>query len=364
MNLKASIKIKGAVIRSRAEFIERNEKNLKYFSNLEKRNFSMKCIKCLHIDNKVVTDESEILHEQRKFYEQLYSNNNKGNVLMDTLENSFLNNIEIPKLPEKDKMLCENPIVLKECSEALSQLKNNKSPGCDGFPVEFYKIFWNKIKYFVYDSYKWAFENKKLSSDQKRGIIMLIPIKGKDLCQLKSWRPISLLNIDYKILTKALAMRLQNVLNKIISTDQVGNISDRYMGTNIQTTADILNYCKSKTDEKALIAMLDFEKAFDSVKWSFLYQCLKVFNFRNSFISWVKTIYTDIESCVTNNGFSSNFFKLIRRIRQDCRLSALLFIIVAEGLAINLRCNHSIHGIVIENNDFKICQLADDTMLF
>ena len=254
--------------------------------------------------------------------------------------------------------------MLKECSEALSQLKNNKSPGCDGFPVEFYKFFWNKIKYFVYDSYKWAFENKKLSSDQKRGIIMLIPIKGKDLCQLKSWRPISLLNIDYKILTKALAMRLQNVLNKIISTDQVGNISDCYMGTNIQTTADILNYCKSKTDEKALIAMLDFEKAFDSVKWSFFYQCLKVFNFRNSFISWVKTIYTDIESCVTNNGFSSNFFKLIRRIRQDCSLNALLFIIVAEGLAINLRCNHSIHGIVIENNDFKICQLADDTMLF
>ena len=159
-------------------------------------------------------------------------------------------------------------------------------------------------------------------------------------------------------------MRLQKGLNKIISTDQVGYINGRYMGTNIRTIADVLNHCKNTTNEQALIAMLDFEKAFDSVKWSFMYQCLKKFNFGSSFISWVKTIYTDIESCVTNNGFSSNFFKLNRGIRQGCCLSALLFIIVAEVLAINLRCNSSIHGILIEKHEFKICQLADDTMLF
>ena len=81
-------------------------------------------------------------------------------------------------------------------------------------------------------------------------------------------------------------MRLQNVLNKIIITDQVGYTNGRYMGTNIRTTADILNYCKSQTDKQALIVMLDFEKAFDSVKLSFWYQCLKVFNFGNSFM-WV-----------------------------------------------------------------------------
>ena len=72
---------------------------------------------------------------------------------------------------------------------------------------------------------------------------------------------ISLLNVDYKILSKVLAMHLQTVLNKILSTDQVGYISGRIMGTNIRTTADILSYCKSTTDEQALIAMLDFEKS-------------------------------------------------------------------------------------------------------
>ena len=104
----------------------------------------------------------------------------------------------------------------------------------------------------MYDSYTWAFENKTLSADQKRGIITLVPKKGKNLCQLKNWHPISLLNVDYKILTKVLAMCLQNV-NKIISTDQVGYITGRYMGTNIRTTADILNYCKSKMMNKPLL---------------------------------------------------------------------------------------------------------------
>ena len=159
-------------------------------------------------------------------------------------------------------------------------------------------------------------------------------------------------------------MRLQKLLNKIISTDQVGYIHGHYMGTNIRTTADILHYYKSKIDEEALIVMLDFEEAFDSVKWPFLYKCLEAFNFGSSFTSWVKTIYSDKESCVTNNGFSSNFFKLKRGVRQGCCLSALLFIRVAEVLAINLICNSLIHGIKIRNHDFKICQLADDTMLF
>ena len=130
----------------------------------------MKCIKCLHIDNRIVTGESEILEEQKKFYKLLYSDNREDNAPMVTLENSFLENDQIPSLSENDKILCEGPLVIKECGEALSQLKNNKSPGCDGFPVEFYKFFWNKIKYFVSGSYKCTFENKKLSNDQKRAL--------------------------------------------------------------------------------------------------------------------------------------------------------------------------------------------------
>ena len=253
---------------------------------------------------------------------------------------------------------------MKECSAALLELKNNKSAGCDGFPMEFYKFFWNKIQNFVYNSYLWSGQNKMLSTNQERGIITLVPKKGKDPCKLKNWQPFSLFNVDYKILTKVLAMRLQKNLNKIISPDQVGYIKGHFIGVNIRTTADILTYCQLNTKEKALISLIDFEKAFDSINWSFLLKSLQTFNFGNSFISWVKTLYTDIESCVNNNGKSSNFFKLERGIRQGCCLSALLFIIVAELLAISIRTNKLIHGVKIQQDEFKICHVADDTTLF
>ena len=93
-------------------------------------------------------------------------------------------------------------------------------------------------------------------------------------------------------------------------------------------------------------------------------KCLKKFNFGDSFISWVKILYNNIESCVINNGKASNFFKLERGVRQGCCLSALLFIVVAEILAINIRADSFVNGIEINNEVFKISQLADDTTLY
>ena len=95
------------------------------------------------------------------------------------------------------------------------------------------------------------------------------------------------------------------------------------------------------------------------------YKTLEAFNFENSLIQWIKILYTDPMNCVTNNGHSSKFFELERSIRQGCCIiSALIFILVAEILAINIRSNTDIKGIVINNVGYKINQLADDTSLF
>ena len=355
-------KVRASAIRSRADIIEYNERNSKFFFSLEKANYNLKCIKCLNTSNGQITNEQDILKEECKFYKGLYSETQEITP-EQKIEDKFLLNPAINKLSDAEKATCDVPLQINECSKALSNLKNNKAPGCDGFPVEFYKFFWNKIKNFVYNSYLFAFKKKELSYDQKRGIITLIPKKGKDLCSLKNWRPISLLNVDYKILTKALAARLQAILKNIINPDQVGYLAGRFIGENIRTTSDILSFCMSNK-KSALITLIDFEKAFDSVRWSFLLKCLKAFNFGKSFMSWANIIYTNIESCVTNNGKSSHFFTLERGIRQGCCLSALLFIIVVEVLATSIRSSNSIKGIVIGDNEFKINQLADDTTLF
>ena len=215
----------------------------------------------------------------------------------------------------------------------------------------------------LFESLKYSFQSGILSLDQRRGIINLIPKQDKDLRYLRNWRPLTILNTDYKILTKALANRLQKLLPKLINQDQVGYIKGRYIGQNIGIISDI-QYWATKSKLPGYIVLVDFEKAFDSIEWTFLFKCLKTYNFGSNFIKWIKILYNNIQSCVGNNGHYSGYFRLTRGIRQGCPISALLFILVVETLSLKLRQEKSIHGIKVNTIEFKLCQLADDTTLF
>lgn len=107
---------------------------------------------------------------------------------------------------------------------------------------------------------------------------------------------------------------------------------------------------------------IDFQKAFDSVDWSFLEMTLEKFNFGPSFIRWIKIFYTDISSCIINNATTSRAFKLGRGVRQGDPLSPYLFILLAEILSNAVRQNDNVRGIKLNNNDIKILQYADDTV--
>ena len=141
--------------------------------------------------------------------------------------------------------------------------------------------------------------------------------------------------MDYKILTKLLAMRLQKVISDIINSDQVGYIKNRYIGEHIRKLSDILQLADIEAIE-AYITQIDFKKAFDSIEWDFLFNALKVFNFGENFMSWIKILYTDISACAGNNGNYSEYFILSRSIRQGCPISAILFLLVVENLEIKL----------------------------
>jgi hypothetical protein len=152
------------------------------------------------------------------------------------------------------------------------------------------------------------------------------------------------------------------VLPSIIHNDQVGYIKDRYIGENIRTVIDILEYTSLKYNPGILL-FIDFEKAFDTISWSFLSKTLKFFNFGAIFQQWIKLMYNNISSCILNNGHSTSFFQIKRGVRQGCPLSALLFILVAEILALNIRNNNEIVGLTFKQREIKITQLADDTTL-
>ena len=238
-------------------------------------------------------------------------------------------------------------------------MKNNKSPGSDGLTTEFYKIFWSTLKTFYISSINFSYNNGSLTALQKQGIITLLPKKDKDLISLTNWRPISLLNIDYKIATKAIANRMKKVLNSLIHSSQTGFLKGRYIGENIRTIFEVI---ENFNDDNlpGIIFFADFEKAFDSIDHNFIFKCLNYFNFGKSFIDWVKLFYIDAQSCVINNGYTSDFFKIERGVRQGCPLSPYLFILVIEILYNAVRKNEHITGISLNGHDVKNTAFADD----
>jgi len=358
------VKTNGIILRSKAKWVEDGERNTKYFINLEKRNYNTNYIrKLINRDNKEICNLTDIISEQKTFYKDLYSSKVGENDEYRELMKLFTSDENIPKLNEFDKILCDEEINIEECTLALKNLSNNKSPGSDGFTTNFYKFFWTDIKALLHDSFKYSYNNMTLSQNQKLSILNLLPKKDKDLRYLANWRPVSLLNTDYKILTKVLAMRLQKVIHKLINSDQVGYIKGRYIGENVRTMFDIMAYL-DEIEEHVFFIQVDFEKAFDSIEWPFLIQALESYNFGAYFINWVKILYNDISSCVGNNGHYSEYFKLSRSIRQGCPISALLFILIAELIAINIRNDKNIKGIIINNIEYKLNLMADDTTLF
>ena len=141
----------------------------------------------------------------------------------------------------------------------------------------------------VVDSVNSTFVKKEVSSSQKQAVISLIHKEGKDPLFKKNYRPISLLNVDYTILTKLLSIRIKTVLNELISVDQVRFLKDRNIGEAIRMIDDIINHT-SVNEIPGYMMIIDFEKAFDSVSHTFLQKVLFTFGFGPSFCRWVETI--------------------------------------------------------------------------
>ena len=135
-------------------------------------------------------------------------------------------------------------------------------------------------------------------------------------------------------------------------------MSRKGTGENIRLISDVLNFTKIKNIPGAAI-FVDFKKAFDSIEWVYLSKVLDVFNFKDSFKKWIKVFYTDVSSCMLNEGFAN----LERGVRQGCLLSGLIFVLGIELLNLAIRAHPSIKGLSVGNKVIKITLYADDTTL-
>ena len=278
----------------------------------------------LKINGSITTDPFNILSEQQCFCQGLYTSINKNVDAIAKIE-SFLGDLNIPKLS------CEGEVTSGECALVLESFQNNKSPGKDGIPIEFHRKFWQFLSEPFTKCANECFEKGEMLRSQKQAVIRLIEKKGKDRSLLENWRPISLVNVDGKIMSKVIGTRLKNVLPQIIHHNHTGFVKDRYIGKTVRSIFDTMDFT-AEENFPGLMIFFDFQKAFDTIEW-----------------------------CVINNGITSDYFTLERAVRQGDPLSPYLFVVGVETLAIAVRENTLIKGITIGKDETKLLQYADDT---
>ena len=141
---------------------------------------------------------------------------------------------------------------------------SEKSPGTDGIPCEFHQFFWKDIGESLTNALNFSYKTGKLTISQRRGIVKIMPKKDADSNLIKYWRPLTLLNCDYKIASKAIANRIKTVLPSLISNDQSGFIRNRCISDNICTLDSLIKYTGNKKVPELLL-FLDFDKAFNTL---------------------------------------------------------------------------------------------------
>ncbi|XP_050217747.1 uncharacterized protein LOC126668601 [Mercurialis annua] len=254
-----------------------------------------------------------------------------------------------------------------EILAALKSCDDNKAPGPDGFNMFFYKQCWFLLKDDIQQLYKVFFERGTFPHALNTAFVVLIP-KFKGANNIKDFRPISLINGVFKILSKLLANRLAPILPALISENQFGFIKGRSIHDCHSIATEVVNLCCNRR-EKTLLIKLDFHKAFDSVSWLFILKILEEMHFDTTWIQWIKSLLGSSQLSVLINGSPSDNFYMEKGVRQGDPLSPMLFVIAAEGFkAIIEKAKHEglLEGIRIDgyHESISLLQFADDTLMF
>lgn len=257
----------------------------------------------------------------------------------------------------------DQPITMKEITEAIQNLPSGKAPGPDGFTAEFYKLYVEELSPLLLDMYCEAMDRGSLPPSLSDAVITLILKKDKDPLDCKSYRPISLIGCESKILAKILAARLNKVITTLIHPDQVGFIRSRSSADNFRRLINMM-WASSSKDSPAAALSLDAEKTFDRVDWQYLFSTLESFGLVAKFLGWINLLYTHPRASVLTNGVLSQSFELGRGTRQGCPLSPLIFALALEPLAVAIRKDSNFPGIQIGESTHKIMMYADDTLVF
>ena len=278
---------------------------------------------------------------------------------------AYLSENIIKTLTDDEITQLDQPLSFEELTKALHDIKKGKSPGSNGFTAPFFRTFWIHLGPFLHRSFIFGTHRGSMIGSHREGVITMIPKSGKPPDNVKGWRPITLLNTDYKIISAAVSKRLQKVMDNLIDPCQTAYIKGRYIGENTRLVFDVINHIHNK-NKSGIILSADFEAAFDTLSWDFVSYALIQYKSGTYFRSLIDLLYLNQEnfSMVILNGYLGNKIYLNRGIRQGDPASGYLFNLAVNTLANQIKRSQLLTGIQLLNSEIRISQYADDTLLF
>ena len=341
--------------RMKSKWYQEGEKGTKYFLNIQKSKGKKVEIQSLTTSNREVDQPNEIDKIVEEFYKKLYEkgdskSNNKGALT------TFLQNLEKPSITNIADI--SNLLTLQDLRNTINSCKDS-SPGPDGIPYSLIKLTWSWFGPILLDSWKYASKTGNLTHSHENSYLKLLPKEGKDLKQLKNWRPITLSNCDFKIITKSLAIKLSKNLTTTISQCQTAYMKDRQITDNLH----IIQYAIEKSSDleiPSMVVSLDAEKAFDSVAHWYIKEVLCYLGL-NDFVRTFDLLNRNQEVSIHLNNRIAGCYKIRNGVKQGDALSCILFILAVEPLLRNINKDNSITGLKIRGLEIpKIIAYADD----
>lgn len=270
------------------------------------------------------------------------------------------------RLSIEEKAALNAPLSLTELQEAADAMAKNKCPGPDGIPAEFFSCMWQEVGPLLLQVLENGITSESLPEALTGGLIVLLPKKG-DQRLLTNKRPITLLNVAYKIGAKAFQRRLTPILQRVISPQQFAFLPGRNIHHSLLMVGEMLHQAADSGEEHVLMK-LDVTKAFDRMDWSFLLAALNKMGFGGLLTAFLRSSFATASSTVLLNGIPSRRISLARSVRQGCPLSPLLFITAFDVLGAMLQRAHdegSIQGVAFPRVNQRALHnfFADDVYL-
>ena len=249
---------------------------------------------------------------------------------------------------------------IDEIKEALSLMNSNKAPGPDGLSPALYKALADTLLPLMLSAFKAALSMESFPEELSLGQIILL-YKSGDPTLMKNYRPITLLNSDYKIITKALSRRFSKVLHEVAGPYQHAFIPGR-RAADCTITLNLVFESLRAQNQPGTILSLDMEKAYDRVHHEWMFKTLERLGVGNNILQWIKSLYSNAKSSCRVNGFHSQLIDLKRGVRQGDALSCALYIITLIPFILSIAKSEKIKGIKCKGGIcVSVLAYADDT---